>query len=157
MLNSLSVCFCSTLWSKKSNGLERRGLQPRLVSSDCLLHRLDSGGISAIVSGRSPRRGLLARVDESAPDLRPRRQKRRGQGYSLPSRSRMCCLTSQVQAMSDRYSEVIVNLPEQVQIGGCAPTSEAASGHFRGERTSRLLQSRVLRWVKRLRDYLLPA
>src|ERR1019366_1753264 len=46
------------VWSKKSNGLERRGLQPRLVSSDCLLPRLDSGGISAIVSGGSPRRRL---------------------------------------------------------------------------------------------------
>jgi hypothetical protein len=53
------------VWSNKSNGLERRGLQPRLVSSDCLLHRLDSGGISAIVSGRSPRTRLLARVVES--------------------------------------------------------------------------------------------
>src|ERR1017187_3438622 len=50
------------VWSKKSNGLERRGLQPRLVSSDCLLHRLDSGGISAIVSGRSPRTGLLDKL-----------------------------------------------------------------------------------------------
>src|ERR1017187_10359440 len=29
------------VWSRNSTGLKRRGLQPRLVSSDCLLHRLD--------------------------------------------------------------------------------------------------------------------
>src|SRR5664279_5671759 len=40
MLNSLSVCFCSTLWSRYSTGLKRRGLQPRLVSSDCRLRAL---------------------------------------------------------------------------------------------------------------------
>src|SRR5664279_2670315 len=28
MLNSLSVCFCSTLWSKNSNPLKRLGFQP---------------------------------------------------------------------------------------------------------------------------------
>jgi hypothetical protein len=29
------------VWSRYSTGLKRRGLQPRPVSSDCLLHRLD--------------------------------------------------------------------------------------------------------------------
>ena len=29
------------VWSRKSTGLKRRGLQPLLVSSDCLLRRLD--------------------------------------------------------------------------------------------------------------------
>ena len=29
------------VWSRYSTGLKRRGLQPRLVSSDCLLRRLD--------------------------------------------------------------------------------------------------------------------
>ena len=28
-------------WSRNSTGLTRRGLQPRLVSSECLLPRLD--------------------------------------------------------------------------------------------------------------------
>src|ERR1039458_5631854 len=30
-----------TIWSRYSTGLKRRGLQPRRVSSDCLLQRLD--------------------------------------------------------------------------------------------------------------------
>jgi hypothetical protein len=37
-------CFfrkLTSVWSRKSNGLKRRGLQPRLASWDCLLHRLD--------------------------------------------------------------------------------------------------------------------
>ncbi len=38
------------VWSKKSNGLERRGLQPRLVSSDCLLHRLDRPTIQLLLN-----------------------------------------------------------------------------------------------------------
>ncbi len=47
------------VWSRNSTGLKRRGLQPRLVSSDCLLHRLDKANnpaspysiIALLVSG----------------------------------------------------------------------------------------------------------
>jgi L-lactate dehydrogenase len=38
---ALILVVTDPVWSKKSNGLKKRGLQPRLVSSDCLLHRLD--------------------------------------------------------------------------------------------------------------------
>src|ERR1035437_2424063 len=47
------------VWSRNSTGLKSRGLQPRLVSSDCLLHRLDKANdpaspysiIALLVSG----------------------------------------------------------------------------------------------------------
>jgi hypothetical protein len=35
------------LWSRNSPGLKRRGLQPRLVSSDCLFYRLNKAYNSA--------------------------------------------------------------------------------------------------------------
>src|ERR1019366_5773026 len=34
----LSASARNSVWSKKTNGLKRCGLQPRVVSSDCLLH-----------------------------------------------------------------------------------------------------------------------
>jgi hypothetical protein len=43
------------VWSKKSNGLKRRSLQPRLASSDCLLRRLDKAYNSASLTPSTKR------------------------------------------------------------------------------------------------------
>src|ERR1019366_10106163 len=45
------------VWSRNSSGLKRRGLQPRLVSADCLLHRFDKAYNPAFPLTRSTKRG----------------------------------------------------------------------------------------------------
>src|SRR5664280_1330427 len=56
-------CSITVVWSRNSFGLKRRDLQPRQVSSDCLLHRLDKAYNPAFPVGsrnskRLERRGL---------------------------------------------------------------------------------------------------